>query len=340
MNTKDVLFERNFDFNESIDNSFKNIEKELSNIQEELQHLGMFFMQEKKLKKAEKTINSIKKLDKLKRSISNTKKTKTIKHKDYYTQQGQLHFYLYEDIAKVRNLELSEAIIRGCRLGINSLFDLMKWIFSIIKVSRKKDSMYKIIKYINKKENYCLSTKSSTFKHSIPIELTKEKGTVYFDQSTSLDKVIETLRYIGERKKMFFNQIVLIFKKDIETIPEEKLGFFSLSEYWYGKTPKTLVFKDKEISVESWVDLLYKISFEVLQNPENHYIPKKENIGHSIKNYLTYKKNKYKNYKKIKIKDQKPIYMKSTFGRRMTQVKIEALIREINCPLSYLKVGF
>jgi len=53
MNTKVVLFERNFDFNESIDNSFTNIEKELSNIQEELQHLGMFFMQENKLKKAE-----------------------------------------------------------------------------------------------------------------------------------------------------------------------------------------------------------------------------------------------------------------------------------------------
>jgi len=225
-------------------------------------------------------------------------------------------------------------------LRVNSLFDLMKWIFSIIKVSRKKDSMYKIINYINKKENYCLSTKPSTFKHSIPIELTKEKGTIYFDQSTSLDKFIETLRYIGERRTMFFNQTVLIFKKDIETIPEEKLGFSSLSEYWYGKTPKTLVFKDKEISVESWVDLLYKISFEVLRNPENHYIPKKENIGHSIKNYLTYKKNKYKTYKKIKIKDQKPIYMNSTFGRRMTQVKIEALIREINCPLSYLKIGF
>jgi len=340
MDSREVLFKKSFDFNEKIEGSLANIEHELANIQEELQYIGMFFLQEEKFNQVNGIMESIKDIKDLKQTINNTRRTKKLCQKRYYNEDGKLYFYLNENISKVRSLKLYGANIRDVELGAESFREILVRIFNNLDYGLNDKRFFKLIDEMKSKSNYCLSTDSKEFKNSSQIKLKKNRGIVYFNKEASLDRFIKTLIYFGRKKEDFFENVVLIFHKSKEDIPDKNLDFLSLKEHWFKRDPRILIFKNKDISVSNWIDLFLKTNIEILKDKGTHRVIDKHYLNGHIKNYLTYDKNKFKRHKEIPCGKNKIIYMRCDFSIHAVQIKLKALFNELNYKHNILKVGF
>jgi len=306
---------------------FKKIKREITGEKNIFTLLGEKDKSKGCLSLLEEINNDIEILDNIR--IDKEHEVKKIEENKYKVKE----VYLFEEDYDFENINLKGLRIKNNYYKVNSLEDLIATVIKEIETNNY------FIHYISEYQfaPFLILTDYNFHINSFPFYVNDQK--FYVNKNISVKKAIkDLLGIIGRNCDYHYNDVSLItqFSLKRKTLLEKTDNKYILNfknEKWSGKSPKYIVLKDKEIKVESWIDLFVK-TLSLLKKDILYKGLHQKEILNQRKNFMYLKPDSLTRPKQIILNQDQSFYIRGNYSAKSIQRKLKFLLLEFNYNLS------